>query len=848
MSADVYRTTFPELNNPDAIAVLTEAENEVRKLPSTAPATVSVAQTLNDPAPSPSQGNGVSLLPASTVLAPQSLPERFGRYRILRKLGQGGMGTVYLAHDTELDRQVALKVPQFSDNDPEAQERFVREARSAAMLSHPNLCPVYDVGRIDNIHYLTMAFLEGATLSAHTDKQSLLSPRDAVALVRQLALALDEAHRKGIIHRDLKPSNVMLNGRGEPVLMDFGLARRTSAGDARLTRSGTIMGTPAYMSPEQVEGDIEAHGPATDVYSLGVILFELLVGELPFQGSIGVIMSQILTQDPPSLTKRRVAIDPTLDALCHRALAKKPGDRFGSMKEFADALDAWLQRSEKPSGGGLVRWIAAALVLIGLAVAGVVFFVNTKQGQIRIEVNDPAAAVLVDGEEVRIDKLGEPITLKPGKHGLIVKRGDVIVETRDFTVVRGENPVLKITLTEKQEPIKPPAEPVFRSIFNGKDLSGWIIDSGDPEAWSVVEGELVLHSNTKDRGWLLTNSTFSDFVLRFEYQMGGQANSGVSFRSQKGEGRTAHDSPKMAEIQLLHDPHPIYESLGPIQKTGTLFGLAVGQAAKLKSPDEWNTFEMEARGPSLRVAINGSQTLQTDLRTFENSYQKIPSLNRTSGRIGLQNWEGLTKFRKIEVKELTASSPPEKLDGFRSLFNGKDLSGWAAELGAGVDVTKTFSVKDGVLICTGRPFGYLYTENAYKNYHLRFDWRYPRPAGLVNEDDFDGNTGVFIYAAPGSTPWPTSIKVHGVNREHGKMLGVGGVTVEQAFDPVALKKARLPVGEWNTTEIVCKDGSITVKVNGVEVNKGKTDRAQGAIALQSERSQVEFRSIAIKEE
>src|SRR5947209_7781975 len=251
-------------------------------------------QTLNEPPSATSGGDRTAPLPAS---ASSSL-ERVGRYRILKKLGQGGMGAVYLAHDEQLDRQVALKVPNFSPGDSDSMLRFHREARSAATLSHPNLCPVYDVGEIGGTHYLTMAYIEGRPLS-EVVHEGPLDPHQAAEIVRRTALALEEAHTRGVIHRDLKPSNIMLTPRGEPVVMDFGLARRNAPGDVRLTQSGTVMGTPAYMSPEQVEGDVAALGPATDIYSLGVILYELLTGRVPFQGSLGQVMAQILTQPPP---------------------------------------------------------------------------------------------------------------------------------------------------------------------------------------------------------------------------------------------------------------------------------------------------------------------------------------------------------------------------------------------------------------------------------------------------------------------------------------------------------------------------------------------------------------------
>src|SRR5262249_4483499 len=159
------------------------------------------------------------------------------------------------------------------------------EARAAAALHHPNLCPVYDVGEIQGIHFLTMECLKGQPLAELVKKGTLLPQTQIADLVRKMALALAEAHAHGVIHRDLKPSNVMINQRGEPVIMVCGLARRVNADDTRLTRSGAILGTPAYMSPEQVENE-NIVGPASDIYSLGVMLYELLTGRTPFQGSM----------------------------------------------------------------------------------------------------------------------------------------------------------------------------------------------------------------------------------------------------------------------------------------------------------------------------------------------------------------------------------------------------------------------------------------------------------------------------------------------------------------------------------------------------------------------------------
>jgi hypothetical protein len=288
-------------------------------------------------------GNDETLARASGAPTPHSvspaLPRPFGRYNLLRALGRGGMGEVYLAFDSLLQRNVAIKMPRSETSlTNEQKERFYREARAAARLQHPNLCAVFDVGDIEGQLFLAMPFIAGESL-AEVLRRGPLPPARATSIARQVALAMQEAQALGILHRDLKPGNIMLNERGEPIVMDFGLARLHEHGhDLQLTGTGVMLGTPAYAAPEQLQDDVASLGPACDIYSLGVVLFEMLTGRPPFTGSLASVVKQVLV-DPPERPSNLVGnLDPRLEAACLRALAKNPAQRYASMAEFAAAL------------------------------------------------------------------------------------------------------------------------------------------------------------------------------------------------------------------------------------------------------------------------------------------------------------------------------------------------------------------------------------------------------------------------------------------------------------------------------------------------------------------------------
>lgn len=282
-------------------------------------------------------------------------PKRFGPYEIHKELGRGGMATVYLATDTRLERKVALKVPHKTvAADPEYMARFLREARSAATLTHPNICTIFEVGEIGGTPYMTMALVEGKSLTELIAEEHPIPLKRIAIIVRKIALAMEMAHREGIIHRDLKPANIMIDSRREPVIMDFGLARREDTQeDSRLTQDGLLIGTPIYMAPEVAKKGAGVSGAITDIYSLGAILYELLAGRPPYKGTVQAVLVQVMRGQPKPPSKIRDDIDAGIESICLQAMAKDPSERFQSMSDFAAALRDYVQNPDSAATAGV---------------------------------------------------------------------------------------------------------------------------------------------------------------------------------------------------------------------------------------------------------------------------------------------------------------------------------------------------------------------------------------------------------------------------------------------------------------------------------------------------------------
>lgn len=283
---------------------------------------------------------------------------KLGKYTLEAQLGEGGMAAVYQSQHPQFHRPVAIKIlPPTIGQDPSFRTRFEREGRTIASLNHPSIIRVYDIDEADGLFYMVMDLLPGGTLEARL-REGGLDRRWSVDVIVKMAEALDYAHTHGVIHRDIKPSNILLDGEGQPVLADFGIARMAqAAGDPNLTAVGTVMGTPAYMAPEQLSGG--QPDARSDIYALGVVLYQLLAGRAPFIGDTMAVVTAHLTKQPQALRELVSDLPPALDAVVLQALAKQPEHRFKSAGVFAQALRSAAADLEP----GLVRIFSSARTL-----------------------------------------------------------------------------------------------------------------------------------------------------------------------------------------------------------------------------------------------------------------------------------------------------------------------------------------------------------------------------------------------------------------------------------------------------------------------------------------------------
>ena len=311
-----------ESSDPDAPTLISES------------ATSAQAPTLPPTEPDADQANGTQQIGTRV--------RYFGDYELLEEIARGGMGVVFKARQTSLNRIVALKMILAGQLASEADvERFHTEAEAAAQLDHPGIIPIFEIGEHEEQHYFSMALVDGESLAKKL-ADGPLPTRDAAELVRTVAQSVQYAHDRGVIHRDLKPANILIDENGQPRITDFGLAKRVDA-DSGLTGTGQVLGTPSYMPPEQAGGETEKIGPLSDVYSLGAILYTLLAGRPPFQAASPMeTLIQVLQREPVSPRDLNDEIPRDLETICLKCLEKEPGRRYRSADELVDELQRFL--------------------------------------------------------------------------------------------------------------------------------------------------------------------------------------------------------------------------------------------------------------------------------------------------------------------------------------------------------------------------------------------------------------------------------------------------------------------------------------------------------------------------
>jgi serine/threonine protein kinase len=582
------------------------------------------------------------------------LPAEFGRYRVLKLLGKGGMGAVYLAEDIQLRRQVALKMLYVGASEsPQRVERFVREAQSAAVLQHPNVCTLFDGGQIDGRPFLTMAYIAGNTLEDEIDPDIPVPQVRAAEIARKIALALDHAHSKGIVHRDLKPANVMMTPEGEPVVMDFGLAKRVGDGEpneAKLTRDGGILGTPTYMSPEQVKGQVKEIGPVTDVYSLGVILFEMLTGNPPYSGPVGIVMGQILVAPVPSVREFRPEVDARLDTICSTAMAKDPISRYPNMVALAKTLGEYLK--DPPA--------SPSTLPDPVEVRDIPPQIPEPPHSHLNDLQEPAGQVQTDYQKSYEDDEKSKARLILAFIIASVLGGVIVVAAIIITLCSTKPDEEKATqktngdrftnVSPNSPPVKPEAtkgkaagEKQFVQLFNGKDLTGWKNNyPGFPGTWEVQKGILVGHG-IPGRGHLQSDRQFLNFYLLLETMLPEGPflnNASLEFRAVD-----LNEAGFWHYVTLLGCADPKQASVLGNLRAG-LTPLRNASNVPPVKPGEWFTQEIIVQGKHIQVSINGKTVV--DYIDAEHEF--------TEGQIVITCREQcVVRFRKIEIMEFSST-------------------------------------------------------------------------------------------------------------------------------------------------------------------------------------------------
>jgi serine/threonine protein kinase len=804
---------------------------------------------------------------ALDFLAPPTKPEHLGRlghYDVHEVIGKGGFGVVLKAFDERLHRVVAIKVlaPAYANNGA-ARLRFLREAQSGAAIKNEHVVAIYDVERDAQPPYLAMEMIDGASLQEKIDKHGPLGLKEILRIGIQMAEGLAAAHKQGLVHRDIKPANILLeNGVERVKITDFGLARAVD--DASVTQSGTVAGTPMYMSPEQAEGLPIDH--RSDLFSLGTVLYAMCTGHPPFRASgTHAVLKRVIDAAPRPIREINNEIPDWLCDIVGKLHAKKPEERFQTANEVAELLGQRLadvqagraiqgepsrvsDRSEE-IGHEVVRdsgepaqpvWRrrerkSAAVVLVSIvALASLVAIAmrfrqwtndgsneaKQKSGVLSLRLKDTAIQYRIDGHganQTGVAVLQMP--LEAGQHKVWFMLGDRQFETLPFTINPAKRTELSLEVTSERGLAILNGKPLdvisignhngWVQLLNGNDLTGWRADQ--PEKWRVKDGVIIGEA----RSYLVTKQLFQDFDCRIEAKINAGGVGSVSVRSLPGVHADIRIGTKDAQAP-----------------TGSLFLFseprteALVQAPKeLATADSWITLEVVVRGKRVEVKVNGTTTA-------EQTVGQLP--NHGGINLNVYGPGSILHVRKIEIKEL----PPEE-PGWVQLFNGADLTGWTNPKKA----FGAWKVKQGVLVGKGDQ-AFLRTERGpFGDFHLRMEAKYVGgTAGLVLREQSPDVAGAGYECLMD-------------NHKDGDFNtgAVAHLLTKNAMGPfVVPKKVMTQEDQWFTLEIIAGGNRVQSFVDGkkavdfVDINN---DYKDGFIALnvRGAEGELHVKKVEIKE-
>lgn len=783
-------------------------------------------QTIAAPPPTDTAAHAgtVAYVPSKTLdSVPLTGLENHPRYRVLKHLGNGAMGHVYLAEHALMDRRVAIKVIRTHLlNNPDAVARFRAEMKIAAKLDHPNIVRAHDAEELDGALLFVMEYVSGASLQVVLRKKGPLPLLHACAYMRAAAMGLQHAFEKGTVHRDVKPGNIMLSRTGQIKLCDFGLAKvareqQSASMSFSTTGLAQMLGTPAFLAPEQATNARDADIRA-DIYSLGCTMFHLLAGRTPFQADSILDVVQMHCSAPrPRITMLRPEVPEALADLIVRMMAIDKADRPQTPKQVADALTPFCREpvvfdaelvdpsefeDEVPSSPPT----APTSSIAGSLESAMRYATRLPE---RLELPARAKPAVDDRNVETVDFPNPPVEAPRERKKSRKASRRRRPEWQRYAVLGGIAAVLAVGLsvalgksrraqpTAEKPVVEKPAEspPVrgdadgFLPLFNGRDLAGWTPETfanSPPARWTVESGEIVVRGGF---GHLVADrDDFRDFHLRWEAKI-DEGDSGLMFRYRRAPGLPGDPAFGYYQAQISPDSHPA-------MRIGSLAGHAGGSTRffpSLEPPGDrkgqWVKYELYAVGGIVGISVNG--------REIQKARMFVPNAERGGFALECYGANTAVRFRKIEVRSLP-DTPPRPAE-FEPLLNGKDLAGWNAGPAAG-----DWKYENGHLRMSvgGKPGTLVNDVMDLRDFHLRCEWRYT------------GSLAQLLFRTNGSTERDTGYAAY-----LGPNARLLDLATKKAMPYVVPESLVLKQGDWYTWEIIARDREIRVLLDRVELLK-----------------------------